>query len=339
MSKSFESKLDEYRKQIAQGEFPEQVITNLHLKGFTILEAIKTVKRLYELSLKEAQSRVMEHPKWKDEASKVLLLEDIVRIVEADPLYYAWLDWYTAGVHRLGMAQITTRAYEREREIIKERIITTANANEETQLRLLEKLADQPHESLDALLPFVSNYSRYTHEVVELALRTIHAIGYPSNANATRWLVYLAIDPDAPGRTEAIQTLLDMNVDEVIPYFLAVLINDNPDKLKWGMVITNVCQIIMENAVWIQACGPTIANLLSQHQDQRENQPDPAILLSALEWIMPECSYAIPAIYQLALQAKGSELGEKAQSLLLLFDEGALKPYQYHLRMLLDDAT
>ncbi len=79
MSKSFESRLDEYREQMAQGEPPEQVITNLHLRGFTILEAIKAVKQLYGLSLQEAQGRVMGHPKWRDEASKVFLLEDIVR--------------------------------------------------------------------------------------------------------------------------------------------------------------------------------------------------------------------------------------------------------------------
>lgn len=325
------------QERVVRGEPLEQVIANLHTEGLAILEAIKMVRSLYGLSLKEAERLVLTHPAWVNEANTVISLEDIVETVENDPAYFAWLEWYTTGIYGLGMMRISKGpAWEHEIEV---RLREVVEASEEMQQHLANELACQPDETLDAFLGIVGEYSRYEKAVVELAMRTIRSIGFPANAAAIRWLIFLAVDVDAPGRDEAINALWEMDVNAVVPYLLAAFMKDGDQRQGWSRTVNGVCNIIMEHQAWATVCGLAVTSLLSQYAQQGKEQPDPAILLAVLESIIPACTYAIPALYHLALQERDSAIGKEAQRLLLSFDAETLRPYRYHLQWLSEGET
>ncbi|MBC8042202.1 MAG: hypothetical protein IAF08_02040 [Rhizobacter sp.] len=58
--------LSESKNKIRQGASPDDIITYLHVRKFTIAESIKAVRHLYALPLGEAKQLVAMHPAWKD---------------------------------------------------------------------------------------------------------------------------------------------------------------------------------------------------------------------------------------------------------------------------------
>jgi hypothetical protein len=339
MSGQYEHILEEYQKRVEQGERIEDVIADLRANGLSMFDSIRAVKKLYGLALKDAQQYVLEHPVWVNEARRVLRIEDIVQAVEANPSFFAWLEWYYEGSHSGMMMQFASpKGVEWERKI-EARLQHAVQADELTQQQLIHDLADQSDDTLDVLIGIIGGYRTKEKAVVELALRTLRAIGYPRNTAAIRWLVCLASDESAPGRDEAIQTLRNMDDDEVVPYFLATLVNGEQDRIshegsKWSRIVKGICSIVRVKSEWALACGPAVVNVLSQYNSQGDDHPDPYALLTVLEQTVPTNTYAVPALYHLALREKGSELGQKAYHLLLLFHEDILKDYRYHLQWL-----
>jgi hypothetical protein len=84
-------------------------------------------------------------------------------------------------------------------------------------------------------------------------------------------------------------------------------------------------------------CGPAVSYLLAQHDYKPKNTPDTDYLLTFLEQILPACSYAIPALYYVALHQQGTDVGRFAHRLLCSFDPEALKPYECLLAFLPSD--
>ncbi len=66
MREGFEAALISYQKRIAEGMPVEEVITLLHRDGFTILESIAAIRKLYQISLREAKQLVSIQPVWYD---------------------------------------------------------------------------------------------------------------------------------------------------------------------------------------------------------------------------------------------------------------------------------
>ena len=65
-TQEFEQRIEQYRSYLACDEPVEAVIARLRADGFMILEAIKMVKQLYSVSLREAKQQVTTHPAWAD---------------------------------------------------------------------------------------------------------------------------------------------------------------------------------------------------------------------------------------------------------------------------------
>src|SRR5579863_5890449 len=158
---TFDNVVEEQRKRIAQNAPVEQIVANLHTSGMTILDAVKGVKKLYHLSLKDAQRIVLEHPAWAEEARNVLSLDDIASIVTQDAAYFSWIEWLCSGVNGLGMARITSAQGKQWETDVGMRLSEAATGDKHRQHLLIDSLVSQTHhldELTDALVAIISSY-------------------------------------------------------------------------------------------------------------------------------------------------------------------------------------
>jgi len=216
------------------------------------------------------------------------------------------------------------------KETVERRLREAVWASKEVQQQLIQELASRPEENLGAVLAIVSNYDK---PLLPMAVEIIHNIGYPRNAVAISYLVNLVADQNVPGRLKAIYALEDMDVDAVIPFFLDVLLKRNDENSSWSYDVDGIVSVLAAKKEWLLACGPTVAYLLAQHDYKPDNAPDLDYLLSALEELVPICSYAIPVLCEIALR-ENNDNGRLARSILFLFDRETLKPYQHLLALL-----
>lgn len=214
-------------------------------------------------------------------------------------------------------------------ERVKSQLRKAVRADEKTQQQLIATLASNPEETLEALIALLKSYEK---PLLSPAVKAIHKIGFPRNAAAISALIEVASDQNVPGRWEAISALKDMDVDAVVPYFLEILLKRDDKNKGWSYAVDSIVSGLVK-AEWLQACGPALTYLLSQHDYLSGNAPDADYLLSALEEITPSCSYAIPAILDVAIRAN-NEVGILACRLLFSFDEETLKPYERLIALL-----
>ena len=214
---------------------------------------------------------------------------------------------------------------ERERSQLR----AAVRADEKTQQQLIETLASDPKGMLEALIAVLKDYEK---PLLPLAVKAISKIGFPSNAAAIPALVEVASDQNIPGRWEAIATLKAMDVAVVVPFFLEVLLKRDDQDTGWSYAVDSIVGGLVSRE-WVVACGPALTYLLSQHDYQPGNEPDTDYLLSALEEIIPACSYALPAILDVAL--RGNQHNSRlARRLLFSFDKETLQPYERLIALL-----
>jgi len=216
------------------------------------------------------------------------------------------------------------------KETVERRLREAVWASEEAQQQLIQELANHPEENLEAVIAIVRKYEK---PLLPFAAEIIQNIGYPRNAVAIPYLVNLVADQNVPGRLKAIYALADMDVDAVIPFFLDILLKRNDENSSWSYDVDGIVSVLATKKEWLSACGPTIAYLLAQHDYQPDNAPDLDYLLSTLKELVPICSYAIPAICEIALR-ENNHNGRLARNLLFSFDQETLKPYQRLLALL-----
>jgi ribosomal protein L7/L12 len=85
MGSDFENMLEECRRRISQGVKREDLILYLHNEGLTIIESMKILKKIYNLSLGEAKEQVTAHPAWASEVrSADVLHEELQHALEKE---------------------------------------------------------------------------------------------------------------------------------------------------------------------------------------------------------------------------------------------------------------
>ena len=216
-------------------------------------------------------------------------------------------------------------------ERVRSQLRAAVRADEKTQQQLLETLANDPKGTLEALIAVLKDY--FTEKpLLPLAVKAISKMGFPSNAAAIPALVELVSDQNVPGRREAIATLKAMDVAAVVPFFLEVLLKRDDHDTGWSYAVDSIVGGLVSRE-WVEACGPALAYLLGQHDYQPGNEPDMDYLLSALEEIIPACSYALPALLDVALRGN-QHTSRLARRLLFSFDKEALQPYERLIALL-----
>ncbi len=214
-------------------------------------------------------------------------------------------------------------------ERVRSQLRAAVRADEKTQQQLIETLASDPKGTLEALIAVLKDYEK---PLLPLAIKAIYKIGFPRNAAAIPALVEMASDQNIPGRWEAISALKDIDVDVVVPFFLEVLLKRDDQDKGWSYAVDSIASGLVRKE-WLLACGPALAYLLGQHDYQPGNEPDTDYLLSALEEIIPACSYALPAILDVALRGNHHN-SRLARRLLFSFDKETLQPYERLIALL-----
>jgi HEAT repeat protein len=171
-----------------------------------------------------------------------------------------------------------------------------------------------------------------------MAARVIHAIGYPRNQSAIPALIERVEDLNAPVWNEAIQTLLDMTAEAVVPAVIQVLLDRGKQVLYWGEAVNGMC-VMMASARASRdlalRCGPVIAYLLSQESLASDRDFDFGYLLDVFKKIGEECAfYALPALISFVQREGTSDLGQEARELIASFNPALLEPYQNVLPIL-----
>lgn len=330
---------EEHHKRIDKNTPMEGIVADLHASGMTILDAVKTVKELYHLSLQDAQRLVLEHPAWAEETRSVLTLDEMALIIVQDTAYFSWVEWFCSGVNGLGMARMTSTQGEQWQINVSTRLSEAATREQQIQHAAIASLVSQAQhtdEVTDALVAIISMYDSYEAPVIKLAVETLAEVGFPQNGHAICWLVNLVAHPHTPGRQRAIDLLQRMDVDIVMPYFLAAFVNPAKISSSRHKIVSGLCEIIKSKHEWAEACGPAITYLLSHPEQNQGNRPELATLLAILESIHPKDVYAIPVLYHFACQTKGTEIGQRIVQHLLSYEDEAIRYYKFHMRWLIE---
>jgi hypothetical protein len=208
-------------------------------------------------------------------------------------------------------------------------------SDEESRERIIGELASQPDETLDALLEVLKFPPKGRWPV---AFQVIRVIGYPRNALAIPLLIDEISDPNSPSWNEAMQALVEMGPEIVIPYFIQTML-DGTSHRYWIDAIHGICQILNIKSVgreYAVPCGPAISYLLSQDDlSDAFEKLDPEYLLDVLEKIGPECGvYALPALRHVVNKEGMNKIGQQAWNLIASFDEQVREPYKLLLAAL-----
>ena len=76
MRSDSENFLEECRRRVSQGASREDLILYLRHEGSTIVESMKVLKQIYNLSLGEAKEHVTAHPAWAKEVRSADILHE-----------------------------------------------------------------------------------------------------------------------------------------------------------------------------------------------------------------------------------------------------------------------
>ncbi len=209
--------------------------------------------------------------------------------------------------------------------MIQELIQEALSAQREQRKHLVRQIASHPDEALEFALSVLGTAGTARWR---LATEIIHAIGYPGNAPAIRVLILGVGDKNFVSWQEAVDALLEMGPDFVVPYLIQYMLTVMQNWSQ-GDDVESICEMLwlIEDRTYLLRCGPAITLILSREEIPPEHL-DKEFMLDALEAIGPECAvYALPTLIQFALKEGTNEQGMKARRLMSSFSQEDRAPY------------
>ena len=203
--------------------------------------------------------------------------------------------------------------------------------------RLIHQLAESPEEALHLAVDVLRQPGKIRQA---LAIRVIHLIRYPKNEQAIAALLCHIGDPILPGWNEAVETLVDMGPDVVVPHLVQALLEKGPpyhvdvgENLTWAYDVDGICcmlsmrTITSENAL---RCCPAINCLLNQADlaQDTDKYPDIDMLLDVVEKAGDQVDYVLPTLIALAKKHPDSDVGERAKTLVSAFPAAIRATYK-----------
>ncbi|HVB23493.1 MAG TPA: hypothetical protein VNG51_16260 [Ktedonobacteraceae bacterium] len=215
--------------------------------------------------------------------------------------------------------------------MLEEKLREAALADEQTREQIIRELASHPDDILSMLIHYIQFGPKGGTE--RMAAEVIFAIGYPRNKSAISVLIDRIGDLNAPSRKEAIQALLAMDADVIVPSPIQTLWDRGQHIPYWGEATNGICAMLADekiNRTFAVSCGPVIAYLLSQEILTRDTDLDFNYLLDVLKKIGKECAvYALPVLINLAQREEASELAMQARKRIASFDTTLSDLYTY----------
>ncbi len=209
--------------------------------------------------------------------------------------------------------------------MIQELIQETLSARGEQRKHLIRQIASYPDEALEFARGVLGTAGTAKWR---LATEIIHAIGYPRNAPGIPVLIAGVGDRNFVAWQEAVDALVEMGPDVVVPYLIQHMLLRKP-YLSWGSEVESICEMLwlIEDRTYLLRCGPVITSILNI-EDIPPEYLDKEFMLDALEAIGPECAvYALPTLIQFAQKEGTNEQGMKARRLISSFSQEDRAPY------------
>jgi hypothetical protein len=201
---------------------------------------------------------------------------------------------------------------------------TTLDLSGERGEHIINELAAHPKETLPALIYLLEHPLKPWWT---FAVRAIRAMGFPESTEAVPILIDHASNWNSPDQDEAFQTLKDLGVEIMTPYFLDALLNDSQRELHQTKA-NAVCALLLHlDRQFALPCGPALTFLISHSNFSLRY--DIIGMLKVLEMIgPPEIAYALPMLLSLSNKRNASELSNRAQHLINAFDQKTIKLYE-----------
>jgi hypothetical protein len=195
--------------------------------------------------------------------------------------------------------------------------------------RIIQDLAKHPDDTLSEAIRVLNHPLKVYWEV---ATQVIRAIGYSRNAEAIPTLLAHVGDQNSLAWNEAVQTLVDMGPQVVVPHLLLNLWNRDRQEY-WGEDVEGICSLLYEvDQEYAKQCGPLITYILSRDDLPPPHDLDRGFLLNVLEKIGNDCAeYALPTLIDFVRKEGKSAGGLQARRLIASFSEEVLRPYTYLL--------
>ena len=166
-----------------------------------------------------------------------------------------------------------------------------SNAIEREQI--IRGLATHPDETIDAVIHLLNSPKK---ELWEIAVQVIRTIDYPRNARSIPILITHVGDQNSPAWQEAVEALIDIGIDVVVPYLIIDLWDKNHHEY-WGADVEGICSMLcVVDREYAIRCGLMITYILS-HDMSPPDELDKGFLLQVLEQLGNDCAnYSIPTL-------------------------------------------
>lgn len=209
-----------------------------------------------------------------------------------------------------------------------------AYAEADQQNRLLNEIARFPEEALSIAFKILRSMNQRLWRV---AVQLIRTVGYPQNAEAILWMIASVEDRNFLAREEAMQTLLDMGPDVVVPYLILEMW-DAKRHQYWGADVEGICSMLtFVDRAYAVACGPTLVYILGRSDLPPDEDLDKGFLLDVLKKIgVDSLAYALPTLIDLVSREGTSDVGKQTWQLIQSFSKEALEPYKFLLETIVD---
>lgn len=228
-------------------------------------------------------------------------------------------------------------------QFLDEALLATRLGNKPKANQLIYQLADASDEAVIVLVKALRHPEKARQA---LAIRALHLIGYPKNEPAIPELIYHIGDPNIPGWSEAVETLIDMGPDVIVPHLIQALLEKGPPyhadagkNQTWAYDVEGLCTMLSTKTIadeYALRCCPAVHYLLSQADFSQAAgaSPDVDMLLDVVERAGDQVAYILPTLIALVKKQRESEVGKHAQKLISAFAEEALTDYKLQLRWL-----
>lgn len=208
------------------------------------------------------------------------------------------------------------------------------HAEPSQRIRILNKLADFPKETLRIAFKILQGTNR---QLWQIAIQVIRTIGYPRNTEAALWMIARVEDKNYLAWEEAVQTLLEMGPNVVVPYLILEMLDAGRHQY-WGEDLEGICIMLSMNTVeqeYAKQCGPALVSLASRYDLFSPEEFGREYALDVLEKIGPECAtYALPMLIHLIRTEGDSNTCQQARHLIATFDQRIKEPYKLILASL-----
>jgi hypothetical protein len=206
--------------------------------------------------------------------------------------------------------------------------------------RLLQQLAQSPHEAIPVLLKALQESDLYRRTT---AIEVIDSIDYPANEPAIPALIYQieVEDPNSPTWSAAVIVLSHLGPDIVVPHLIRAFLEKGEPYHKlsiseyhtsWYKDIEGLTMLLTRTKLdseYARRCCSAINYLLTQVVG--DSIPDDNViccLLDSIESATNDIDYMAPTLLALVTKYPGGEIERRAKKLFLSISQEMLDAYK-----------